>query len=104
MRALAAACALSLMAGAFADIPRMPDGKPDLNGTYDVATLTPLQRPAQFGDNLYLTPQEAEKLAAADRAREEADSQQSDPDREAPPEGGDGSPGAAGNVGGGRGA
>ena len=26
--------------------PRMPDGKPDLQGTYDLATLTPLERPA----------------------------------------------------------
>ena len=25
---------------------RMPDGKPDLQGTYDLATLTPLERPA----------------------------------------------------------
>jgi hypothetical protein len=27
-------------------IPRMPDGKPDLQGTYDIGTLTPLQRTA----------------------------------------------------------
>ena len=25
--------------------PRMPDGHPDLQGTYDLATLTPLERP-----------------------------------------------------------
>ena len=24
------------------DIPRMPDGRPDLSGTYDTATLTPV--------------------------------------------------------------
>ena len=24
--------------------PRMPDGHPDLQGTYDLATLTPLER------------------------------------------------------------
>ncbi|MFT7654495.1 MAG: hypothetical protein ACI9ON_003654 [Limisphaerales bacterium] len=72
----------------------------DLSGTYDVATLTPLQRPAHFGANLFLTPAQAEVLAAADRDREEADSAQSNPDREAPPEGGDGSAGASGNVGG----
>ena len=29
------------------DIPRRPDGRPDLSGTYDTATLTPLQRPAR---------------------------------------------------------
>ena len=26
-------------------IPRMADGRPDLSGTYDVATLTPFERP-----------------------------------------------------------
>ena len=72
----------------------------DLSGTYDVATLTPLQRPAHFGNNLHLTPEQAAQLAAADRNRDLEDSRQSDPDREAPPEGGDGSAGAAGNVGG----
>jgi hypothetical protein len=25
-------------------VPLMPDGKPDLQGTYDIGTLTPLQR------------------------------------------------------------
>ena len=74
--------------------------KVDLSGTYDVATLTPLQRPAHFGDNLYLTREQAEALAAADRNRDLEDSAQSDPNRQAPPEGGDGSAGAAGNVGG----
>lgn len=73
---------------------------PDISGTYDVATLTPLRRPAHFGDNLYLTPDQAGTLAASDRQRDLNDSRVSDPDREAPPEGGDGSAGAAGNVGG----
>ena len=41
------------------DVPRRPDGRPDLSGTYDVATLTPLQRPAEFGDRLVLTEEEA---------------------------------------------
>ena len=27
-------------------VPRMPDGHPDLQGTYDLATLTPVERPA----------------------------------------------------------
>jgi hypothetical protein len=80
--------------------PRTASGRPDLSGTYDAATLTPLTRPAAYGDNLYLTREEAEKIAA-DEAKRNADrSQASDPNREAPPDGGDGSPGAAGNVGG----
>ena len=75
-------------------------GKPNLTGTFDGATLTPLVRPRRYGDNLYLTPQEAEKIASAERAEMARRAVTSDPDREAPPEGGDGSVGAAGNVGG----
>ena len=81
-------------------IPRTASGKPDLTGTYDAATLTPLTRPPEYGDNLYLTREEAEKIAEAERLRNEERGQRSDPNREAPPEGGDGSEGAAGNVGG----
>ncbi len=43
------------VAGAQDDIKRMPDGRPDLHGNYDAATLTPLQRPEDYGENLYLT-------------------------------------------------
>ena len=73
---------------------------PDLSGTYDVATLTPLQRPKAFGNNLLLTKEQAEKMISAEQALIAAGSQSSDPDRNAPPDGGDGSEGAAGNVGG----
>ncbi len=99
-----AGLAAALAPAAFADIPRTADGRPDLSGVYDIATLTPLQRPEEFGDNLYLSPEEAEK--AKDMADDlvknliEQDAQPSDPDRTAPPVGGDGSQGAAGNVGG----
>lgn len=82
------------------DIKRTASGHPDLSGTYDVATLTPMQRPTAFGDNLYLTQEEADEIASREVARTAASSQDSDPGREAPPDGGDGSPGAAGNVGG----
>ena len=82
------------------DLPRTADGRPDLTGSYDVGTLTPLQRPAAFGDNLFLTREEAEKIQEEERLRVESRSEASDPNREAPPEGGDGSPGASGNVGG----
>jgi len=85
---------------ATADIPRTPEGRPDLSGTYDVATLTPLERPETYGDNLYLAPEQAKALEAQAAAFRAATSTRSDPNREAPPEGGDGSPGAAGNVGG----
>lgn len=95
----------SLLAGgasafAVAGVPRTTDGHPDYSGTYDVATLTPLQRPEMFGDTLVLDPTEAEKIANERAAYLAKDLQRSDPNREAPPAGGDGSVGAAGNVGG----
>jgi hypothetical protein len=105
-RWLARASLLALpVVGAFAapaaaEVPRRPDGRPDLSGTYDTATLTPLQRPERFGDKQFLTDQEAAAIAASEAARFAEDAVPSDPDREAPPVGGDGSEGAAGNVGG----
>ena len=38
------------------DVPRTPSGKADLTGTYNIATLTPFERPQKFGESLYLTP------------------------------------------------
>ncbi|HVS64064.1 MAG TPA: hypothetical protein VMT85_11250 [Thermoanaerobaculia bacterium] len=79
-------------AHAQADLPRMPDGKPDLSGTYDVATLTPTERPAALGEQLALDDEEAARIARQAEARFELFARASDPDREAPP--------AGGNVGG----
>ena len=42
--------------------PRTPDGKPDLEGFYTNASLTPMMRPKAMGDKLFYTPQEAESL------------------------------------------
>jgi hypothetical protein len=81
-------------------VERTASGRPDLSGTYNAATLTPLERPEKFGDNLYLSREEAEAIEKIEQARVAQRSQTSDPDRDAPPEGGDGSAGAAGNVGG----
>ena len=78
--------------------PRMPDGHPDLQGTYDLATLTPLERPA--GTKAVLTAEEAAKLERDVAARVELGGQPIKADRTAPPKGGDGSTGAAGGVGG----
>ena len=82
------------------DLPRTPSGHPDLSGTYDVLTLTPMQRPTALGEKLFLTDEEAAEIAERERSRNVERNQPSDPDRGAPPQGGDGSPGAAGNVGG----
>ena len=90
-----------------ADIPRTASGRPDLSGSYDTATLTPLQRPAQYGDQQVLTEEQAAEIAAGANSYErifnipdERNEENSAAPREAPPVGGDGSSGAAGNVGG----
>lgn len=79
-------------------LPRTPDGHPDLQGTYDIATLTPLERPA--GRPLVLTKEEAARLEQQTADHIERAALPSKGDRDAPPLGGDGSVGAAGNVGG----
>jgi hypothetical protein len=79
---------------------RTPSGHPDLSGTYDVSTLTPMQRPREYGDKMLLTNDEAAVIAAQALQRSTERQQDSDPNRTAPPQGGDGSTGASGNVGG----
>jgi len=39
--------------------PRTPDGQPDFQGYWATATLTPLERPAEFAGKEFLTEQEA---------------------------------------------
>ncbi len=80
--------------------PRTPDGHPDFSGIYDIATLTPLNRPGNVGGRLSLTEEEAIALAKANAEQLAKMNQKSDPNRQAPPKGGDGTPGAYGNVGG----
>jgi hypothetical protein len=41
----------------------MPDGKPDMQGNWTNQTFTPLERPAQFKDKEFFTPEEAEAFA-----------------------------------------
>jgi hypothetical protein len=77
---------------------RMPDGHPDLQGTYDLATLTPLERAA--GMPLVLTDEQAAKLEAQVAKQKDLLAGPVDANRKAPPRGGDGSPGPYGNVGG----
>jgi len=80
-------------------MPRTADGKPDLQGTWTNATITPLVRP-QNQKNLVLSDEEAARMEKATVDRRDERNQPSDPNRPAPPKGGDGSTGAAGNVGG----
>lgn len=94
--------AASLSLSAVADIKRTPSGKPDLSGVYDTGILTPTERPEWLGEVEYLYPWVADFLNwAFSVASQWAISNESDPDREAPPSGGDGNNTAgAGGVGG----
>jgi hypothetical protein len=54
--------------------PRTPDGHPDLQGIWNNATLTPLERPRELGNKQFFTPEEAaaferNKIRQADRDR-----------------------------------
>jgi hypothetical protein len=79
-------------------LPRTADGHPDLQGTYDLATITPFERP--MGVPAAYSKEEARKLEMAAAKQRAQGDQAIDGNRTAPPKGGDGSVGAAGNVGG----
>ena len=101
-RAACAAAAIVLAAAAAGAaqnaFPRLPDGHPDFQGMYDLATLTPIERAA--GQPATLTAEQAARVEQQVAARRARGRQPSRPDRQAPPVGGDGSTGAAGGVGG----
>ena len=93
--------AVSLCQDIIADIPRTSSGKPDLSGVYDTGTLTPTQRPGWLGETEYLYPVVARFLNWVFSVGSDWANRVSDPDREAPELGGDGSNlGGAGGVGG----
>jgi hypothetical protein len=46
-------------------VPRMADGKPELEGVWTNATSTRLDRAANFGDRLVMTPQEVAQIEGA---------------------------------------
>ena len=67
-------------------VPRTPDGRPDLQGNWSSATITPLQRPE--GQDLVLTWEEVEVREGRAAGFLDAVSRPSDPDRGAPRAGG----------------
>ena len=72
-------------------VPRTPDGHPDLQGIYDLATMTPFERFP--GDPPFLTKEQAVKLQQAEIARRSKDATKLDPNRPNLPVGGDTSQG-----------
>jgi hypothetical protein len=53
-------------------VPRTPDGRPDLQGIWTNATLTPLERPRALANRAFLTEQEAAALEAQAAGRQAA--------------------------------
>ena len=80
-------------------MPRTPDGHPDFQGTWTNVTITPFERP-EDQESPVLSFEEVQQLHDNEVARVISRAQPSDPNRPAPPVGGDGSTGGAGNVGG----
>src|SRR5918994_115682 len=60
---------------------RTPWGHPDLQGVWNAATLTPLERPDNVGGRLTLTPAEAADIERTERQRVELRARPSNPDR-----------------------
>src|SRR5262249_55327521 len=54
-------------------VPRTPDGKPDFQGIWNSATLTPFERPKEYADKEFFTPQEAAEYAKAELYRVDGD-------------------------------
>ncbi len=86
MAAAAVVCAPSAVAGQAStpgaggkpsSIPRTQDGKPDLQGTWDFRTITPMERPKDLADKPTLT--------AAEAAEWERKNQRNQDNREATP-------------------
>jgi hypothetical protein len=74
----ACACAIVVSAALWAagpvaasawNVPRTPDGRPDLQGFWTNQTATPLQRPVAFGDKTHFTEAEAAAYARTWLAR-----------------------------------
>ena len=78
----------SVYAQSTSALPRLSDGKPNLQGIWDFRTLTPLQRP-QEEDNAVLSVEEAAEIEARSAARTNQAFAPSDVREEPLPAGGD---------------
>lgn len=86
--AIIVALTSTTIANAQEEFPRTPSGKPDFNGNYDISSLTPFERPASYGDRLFLTPEEVEAMRDQEFSIRAAADVPSDPDSALPEKGG----------------
>src|SRR6185436_5818176 len=89
--AVAFAAATSLSAQS-KSLSRTADGHPDLQGVYNVATMTPVERPGEYCNRLVLTKEEVAAIEGQERERQAKGAEPSQGDRQAPQVGGDRSP------------
>ena len=85
---LAASIVAAAALAAESDTPRMPRGEPDLSGTYTINTLTPFERNPKYGDDPYMSTDDARRIEQAMAARVAQQHVPGDPDRPPPPAGG----------------
>jgi len=77
-------------------VPRTADGRPDFQGNWTNATLTPVERPE--GRDRILTPEQIAQIEGRRQNLADSLSRPSDPDRPAPPVGGIGETGRVGGY------
>ena len=58
-------CNASVQGQPQAEIPRLQNGQPDLEGTWDFRTITPMQRPVELGNTAVLSAAAAAEFEAA---------------------------------------
>ena len=73
-------CATNTVAREY-QVPRLPDGTPDLQGIWTNATATPVERAPELGERRAFTQQEADAIREAALGAVAADAAPSDPDR-----------------------
>ena len=69
------------------EMPRTPDGQPDLQGIWTNSSQTPLVRPEEFGEKGFLSREEAEDVEQGWRERYNLLAQPIDPERGPPTDG-----------------
>ena len=59
-------------------VPRLADGHPDLQGIWTNKSVTPFERPVEFGNKEYFTPEEAKAFMAKALERSDKDNRTDD--------------------------